>query len=172
MSDWNVVVLKGAGFTPLGSAMTRKGRFPAADYGTRCVCCDQETETRLSFDPSARHSASEIALPRCEACAPHVARGNTAPMIYLGALGVGLVLVAMGANNGWWPVLGLGVLAFAAGGAYAWRTLAKRAAMRTQGHHVGLEIVAIPGLVSVRTTNPRFASELCSRNPQLAHRRR
>jgi hypothetical protein len=47
----------------------------------------------------------------------------------------------------------------------------KRVSMQKQGHCIGLEVVAIPGLVSVRTSNPRFARELRERNPDLVSRR-
>lgn len=135
--------------------------------GTRCVCCDTTTDKRLRFDPSTgRTSASGLELPRCDDCIDHVATGNNHSMILLALLSVGVIVLAIGATNAW-PIGVVGALIIAGAAGYHVAALRKRASMREQGHHTGLEIVALPDLVNIRTTNPRFAQELRSRNRAL-----
>jgi hypothetical protein len=172
LGSWHVVVFKHSSFTALGSAMTRQGTYPAADYGSKCLCCDQETEARLSFDPSARHVASAISLPRCTACESHVSASNSTATTLMGLLCVGLLLTALGWKQAAFrEALPLGLACFAAMGALFAFNYFKRVSMQKQGHCIGLEVVAIPGLVSVRTSNPRFARELRERNPDLVSRK-
>ena len=165
--DWHVVVFKRAGF----SALRSKGSFPMPEVGTRCVCCDAETATRMRFDPSAgRSSASSLELPRCDECAPHVAINNNRAVILLAFLCVGILVLAVGATNST-PVAVIGALILFAGLAYHLTGVKQLATMAKKGHHNGLEIAALPDLLSFRTTNPRLAGELRERNPELAQPR-
>lgn len=167
--EWHAVPMRAPDFTALGSALTRKGTFPTADYGTRCLCCNVETETRLRFDPSASHASSAIALPACKDCLPHIQKGNHTAFVTLGLLCVGVLLCALADKNGAWLWVP-GIACFVAMAANYLLGKRTRDAMARRGHRNGLEVVAIPGLVSVRTTNPRFARELRERNPELVKR--
>jgi hypothetical protein len=164
VSEERVVVLRAAGWSPI-QAVGRGGSFPTASYGSRCACCDAETDLRLKFNPSTGWAATPIAIPACTDCLPHIQRTNpvAAGMLAL----VSLVFFAIAYTNAaWWALGGLACLAGA--GAIHLSARRRHAAMIATGHHVGLQIVAIPGLVQVRTTNPRFADEVRTRNPDLA----
>ncbi len=166
---WHVAIMKLAGWTPLQGAVS-KGTFPVGNYGSQCLCCNAETDIRLLFDPSVRHSASKIAIPRCKECASHVAAGNTMPMIMLGGGGAALLIGAIGFTN-FMPLVGVAAAILAVVAFIVLRAKAQRAAMEKTGHYSGLEVVAIPGLVSVRSTNPAFIRRVCELNPGLASSR-
>lgn len=164
MIEEKVVVLRAAGWSPI-QAVGSRGTFPTASYGTRCACCDAETTMRLKFNPSSGWASSPIAIPACTDCLPHIQKSNPVAAFLIGL--VSLLFFGMAyKNENWWALVGVACLAIA--GAIHLSSQRRQAAMIAKGHHVGLQIVTVPGLVQVRTTNPRFADEVRANNPDLA----
>jgi hypothetical protein len=171
MGTWQAVVMKERGFSVVRSAMTRKGSFPSADYGAACACCNAATDEVMDFDPSAQHRATPIAIPRCKACRMHLVPGNRAATVSIVLGCLAMLGFALGVKNGAVYYV-LGALCTACLLAYWLSTVTNRATMHKQGHHLGIEVVALPGMVSVRTTNPTFAATLRERNAELIGDRR
>ena len=165
MSGEQVVVLRAPGWTPAQNAFKFRGSFPGADYGTHCACCDAETSQRIQFNPSGGYAASAIAIPTCKDCQPHIQKSNP---VAAGVLAIVSPLgFALAYRNGIVFAV-LGALCLAAAAAIFFTAQKKAAAMRATGHHIGLQVIAIPGVVQVRTTNARFAADVRAKNPALA----
>ena len=164
-AGWHKVLLGFPGVTTVAAALAPKGPFPHADYGSRCACCDQETTTRMSFDPSAQSSATPVEVPRCADCAPHVDTYNTG-MTTLALIGLVALMFGLGWKNGAIFTV-LGVIFAAALVIGVVRRRVAKAKLEACGHHSGLEIVAFPGILVVRSTNQRFIAEVRQRNREL-----
>jgi hypothetical protein len=167
VDDVYVITLRRPGASAL-EAIKREGSFPAARYGTRCACCSAETTLDMVFDPSTGYAATPIKIPMCTPCYGHVRKSNPIAALVLALAGV--LLLALAWKNG--VVFGvLGGIALAAAAAVVLVGSSRQAKLYDQGHHVGLQIVALPGRVVVRTTNPTFAEDLLANNPELIERR-
>lgn len=163
---WYAVSLKPAGWSAIDGVRS-KGTFPVGDYGSKCVCCDVETDSRMAFNPSTGNVASAIKLPRCADCATHVAAGNNMSIVMYVLGAAGILVGAYGLKWSENLYTAIGAACFATLGAILLAAKRRRIAMEARGHRSGLEIAVLPGLVSVRTTNPRFADEIRERNPEL-----
>lgn len=167
-AGWHEVVLQLLG-TSTNSAMARQGPFPTADFGTCCACCDRETTSRMSYDPSVLRTAISVSVPRCSDCAPHLETYNPAKGIVFVGL-VATTLLGLGAKYGVvFSVLGV-VSAAVLITRVATRRV-RRARLESCGHHSGIELVAKPFALVVRSTNQRFIADVRKRNRELVRRR-
>ena len=143
------------------------------NLGAKCACCDVETPLRRKYNPGrgtrrlSTAGASPLALPICKACDSegHLYDPSGIAPVAIGIAGV--LGLAIGLSNHMLAVTILSLAALARAGLLAVLARTKLNAHAARGHHVGLQLMLLPGMISLRTTNPRFADDVRAQNPKL-----
>jgi len=144
------------------SASGGSGKFPVPDLGDECVCCNSAHAELSHYDPSTGPYVSDrIPIPICTACRDHVRldEKRTVYMVSVAVLGLGLVILGF-----------IGLVVFAAAVGVVLMDRNRQRALSNSGHHVGIELAAAPGLLSVRTMNRRVAQRLIEVHRDEVHR--
>jgi hypothetical protein len=168
VGEWYSVQMRTPEYSLAKAGLSRKGTFPVPDMGKLCICCDKETIGIRAIVPSSGAAmGTPVKVPMCDACKEHVPRVDFGEMgAAMGALcGVGAIVVGLVQAIVVVAVIGAVVVC----GCLGWFALRKhrRLVRARNGHFSGIEIVALPEMCRIRTTNPRFAAELVERNRDM-----
>ena len=168
VGEWYSVQMRTPEFSLAKAGLSRKGTFPVPEMGKLCACCDKETVGIRAIVPaSGAAMGTPVKVPMCDACKEHVPRVDFGEMgAFMGAL-CGAAAIVIGLVQGFAAIAIVG--AILVGGSLGWFALRKHRRLQRarNGHFSGIEIVALPDMCRIRTTNPRFAAELVERNRDI-----